>query len=350
MNRIILIFFVLSILLSTREKGFSQGHTTKKIPHENGYRIQHYNSKGKLIRIQNYNMKNQLHGEEKSFYEDGSINDQQQYTNGKKTGTWTSYFDSGEINVKKRHVGDSTFSTTYLKDGSVFGKMIYYQGKMVARIFTYSDGAYQSYNDISSGIQKGFYPSGQLKYTGTETNKKKEGQWMWYYEIGQVQSIYHYTNDSLVGTFTEYHEDGVLKEKGTYNEQHEPIGTWETYTSLGILYSHKTYSKDAITLRLYHCESGLLEKRIIKKHDGTKNVTKFHTNGRTYQTLLYKNDKIVSVIACYDDEGNMLDKGSLKKGKGTVIHYFAFGEPYMIETYSNGDLTNTKKLVDFEVH
>lgn len=99
------------------------------------------------------------------WFEDGKVSAEEEYVQGKMTGTWKSFQPSGA----------KVFEIDF-----VSGKAVYY----------HPDGGIESEGLMLSGMMqqgawKGYYPNGNLNYTGSFLNGKKDGVWIFYDESGK---------------------------------------------------------------------------------------------------------------------------------------------------------------------
>lgn len=152
----------------------------------------------------------------KSYYGNGKLKDEGVYENdtyrmnhafdpnGEQTvkdgnGQYVSYYDDG---VNKFESGsivnglrEGTWSVFYQSDGTMFQEQNYVNNK---------------YN----GIQKLFFPSGNIYASGTMADGLRVGEWTWYYETGAVSSTAIFVNDKKEGKQLLYGETGdLLKEE-----------------------------------------------------------------------------------------------------------------------------------------
>ncbi len=82
------------------------------------------------------------------------------------------------------------------------------------------------YIEARNGIYKSFYANGKLEQSGryfsdTIADELKLGKWYYFYENGKIRVSMNYTikqyTSLLDGLFFQYHPNGELKIKGTYN-------------------------------------------------------------------------------------------------------------------------------------
>ena len=68
-----------------------------------------------------------------------------------------------------------------------------------------------------TGTSKCVYSgTGQIESLGEIKNGKRDGQWTWWYENGQMWYERNYTNDKREGKSTEWYEDGTIKKVAYY--------------------------------------------------------------------------------------------------------------------------------------
>lgn len=78
------------------------------------------------------------------------------------------------------------------------------------------------------------------------------------------------------------------------------------------------------------------------KYSGTAKL--YHSNGQLWTEKIYKNGLLWSVLSNYDKKGNQVDKGTLIDGNGTLNIYDEEGKLYLIDTYKDGVLIDSKEI------
>ncbi len=72
-------------------------------------------------------------------------------------------------------------------------------------------------SDISKEITEEFNgPQGKIKCIGQAINDKKVGEWICYYETGEILSKQEMNEDKPDGEFTSFFKNGIIEEKGQY--------------------------------------------------------------------------------------------------------------------------------------
>ncbi|MDA9563969.1 hypothetical protein N9R81_04770 [Flavobacteriales bacterium] len=89
--------------------------------------------------------------------------------------------------------------------------------------------------------QKGYYVTGQLEVTGQfDENKKRTGNWVYYYENGVKWSECEYINGLRDGKSITYYEDGTKRYEGTFALEKQ-TGHWTFYKPDGSIQDEKDY-------------------------------------------------------------------------------------------------------------
>ena len=89
---------------------------------------------------------------------------------------------------------------------------------------------------FKSGLREGdwlhYYENGQLEYQGNYKNGYQEGSWMSYYENGQLYYIGNFKKGWLEGTWVWYYDNGQVNNKGNYKKGKRD-GAWVYYREDG---------------------------------------------------------------------------------------------------------------------
>ncbi|MDP1621869.1 MAG: hypothetical protein Q8M08_05980 [Bacteroidales bacterium] len=138
--------------------------------------------------------------------------------------------------------------------------------------------------------------------------------------------------------------DGTIKEHGILNNLIYN-GFRKTYYRNGVLKCDcyfKNGKRDSINQS--HYENGQLQAMIIFNH-GKENGKElwFYENGQFKGEQVYENGRLFEIISLFDNKGRPLEKGTLKKGNGTLNNYSDEGKLECIEFYKNGRKTKTIK-------
>ena len=100
--------------------------------------------------------------------------------------------------------------------------------------------------DVVNGVKFGrfrLYTDGDhLAISGELENNKNNGEWIYYYPSGKIESRGEFKDDTIIGKWAWYYEDGAIKEEGFYKKG-EREGKWVTYNENGIIKSQVTFEK-----------------------------------------------------------------------------------------------------------
>ncbi len=234
----------------------------------------------------------------KDYYRNKQIKSIGNYKIGKLEGEWKKYLKDGNL----ESVGSYT-------DNEMSGNWKYY----------HSEGNVRATGNMVAGKQqdewKYYFTNGKISAIGKYNKSEETGEWKNYYENGTLKSIQKFKDGKLEGESTNYDQDGNLIESGKY-ENNKKAGQWKEYHLNGKLKSSGNY--------------------VNGKKDGE--WTSLYQNNLVSKILLYSDGKVMEILICKDDKGNMLSKGTLQNGNGTEKVYFPDGKIDTINTYLDGIL------------
>ena len=144
-----------------------------------------------------------------------------QYSNGKKTGLCTSFYESGKPN-------DSSF---YVADGHLIKYRSYYEsGRLEDTALLDASG---------KGVSRGFWEDGRLEHSGQFASWIKTGPWSYYSKRGKLCAIETMKADTIFSA-VDYDENGQhpIPHKGDYARESDYPGGINHWT----YYMNKTLS------------------------------------------------------------------------------------------------------------
>ena len=206
------------------------------------------------------------------FAQESLIN--QYDADGRKTGIWESYYESGKIKSRgtflmghpvgellKYYPGGILQTSMYFDESgrTSYVKMFYETGKIAAEgkyINQQKDSTWNYYSTwdhrkaVSETFLAGKKHGQSLKYYQGEKpseylewqNDQRNGKWEQYYENGQVRLTGTYIADLLNGDFISYNADGSLSITGSYMGG-SMDGIWTYYNDQGELELTVEYNK-----------------------------------------------------------------------------------------------------------
>ncbi len=128
------------------------------------------------------------------YFEDGTVQDESNYTNGILDGERKLYYENGKLQAIERY------------DKGIFA------------------GTYQAFYENDSLELEGQYVSGIMS-----------GAWKRYYKSGQLMEVVVFEKNEENGPFIEYYENGKTKAEGTYLNGDNEHGELKLYDETGEL-------------------------------------------------------------------------------------------------------------------
>jgi len=313
--------------------------------------------------------------------------------NGKKTGTWYSYYSSGVPRNVRHYKNDKEIGETieYYQNGNIStiskynddGKEIEeadynYKGildsrtKLIseneAEVTSYyangaEEGTYRTLNKVVkdgkyttrydngrlkkqmefkdgklTGNYKFYYDNGQLEYDYNYVNGKKEGACTEYFENGKLKNKYTCHEDDMDGPYVAYYENGNLARKVTLHAG-KLTGADSSYTEEGTEYATVMYKDDKPYYEKITDKAGdiLIEK---KDDDGLNKLVFYYDNGNK-KSIIRLNEKSNKEGKCtfHYYTGAKSETSFYKDGKlnGLSTEYFKNGKPSLEEHYKDGE-------------
>lgn len=174
---------------------------------------------------------------------------------------------------------------------------------------------------------------------GTFRKGNRNGEWLTFYENGQLKFKRNYKYGKPVGLWEQYHSNGQLKKRGIYKDG-KPDGFWIGYYSNGQLWVKQNY-KDGKSVGLHETyrENGLLWNKFNFTDEG-REEERYYENGQLNQKSILK-DGILFHEFYYENgqlqhKGNIIEDGTRRDG--LWIFYNEDGTIYRTKEYRNFDL------------
>lgn len=273
----------------------AKGEIWEKIIYSNG-RLVRLEEKGKVLidsGVGERIFKNlQSNISAKGSYRDGFLEGNVQYVSALKD-TLTLAYRKGQP--------DGAFEWRTAK-GELLMRGIYRFGTLDSLCsFFYPDGKLQAQGMFRSGLETGtwhfFHPNGNLQAIGKYQNGMAEGKWTYYDEQGQMVATGLLQGGCIAGEWT-FYANGSMIAKGNWVDGLKN-GAWTDYDSDGKIRATGSYAHDR--------EQG--EWRY------------FHSNGKLRQTEYWEVGKLLVISDFLAANGQILPKGSFKKGNGSRLIY-----------------------------
>lgn len=155
------------------------------------------------------------------YYPNGKMKFIGAYNDSIPVGLHKSYSEDGKIVNAKEYddYGNLTAEGTYNEKGRKHGDWIYYYNTGEIK----SKGSYN--NNRKDGKWVYYYQSGKKEQEGSYIKGKLDKTWVWFFENGQIEREENYDNGKENGDFIEYNENGDIILKGQYVDG-EKEGFW----------------------------------------------------------------------------------------------------------------------------
>ena len=235
----------------------------------------------------------------------------EQYLNYDTTGRFLKYFDS-QWNL-----------VHYKSDASYYRDAFYINGVVVA-----------------DSIARDYYISGELQFEGhvaAENPDKLVGLGTWYYRNGQKET--QYTQDiqgRIYGEYMSYYENGNIKVK-TYYKDGLVSGKYCEYYESGKKHFVGNYKDNLFEgLQQVYYESGKVESIYYCKEGKLNGLTKeYYENGRLRMTKNWSMGICTGVCKMYYENGRMMATGQLSNN--SKVGVWTYYDEYGNVSYTNHD-------------
>ncbi|MEJ0032377.1 MAG: tetratricopeptide repeat protein [Bacteroidota bacterium] len=273
------------------------------------------------------------------LHRNGELSAEGNYSNGKKSGEWKYYSNSGFLLSSESP--DTGETTEFYNDGS---KQVHYFMK----------------NDKVDGDIVFYYPCGSMSEKRTHKDGKRTGKSQMWYENGVLKSEFEYADDELTNTWTDYDERGKVTAKVAYkNGQRDGLferfhpngklkdrymysagkanGIAEAYHNNGVLKFKGQYTEETpVGLWIYQNRKG--EKYEQRTYDSKGDLDKesiLYSHGNIYEKYTYKNGSLIEIV-WFDENGKESKKFGSPDGNFEGKHNFENGQVSSEGTYKNG--------------
>lgn len=204
------------------------------------------------IQSQKYYVDGKVHWEEKIFGPEGQLIEVINYIKGGKTGIDTVYNQLGgkisEIAYKDNQ--PDGISRFYYDNGQLKAEICYVKGKKngVSKIY-YQNGIMKVVenmrDDMRDGLTKTFYENGGSKEEWCFSDGELSGNCNFFYKSGQLFGTKNYEGGKEEGLSQLFYENGELKEEITYHEGNKS-GVSKVYDKYGNLEAEYIYLNNEI--------------------------------------------------------------------------------------------------------
>jgi antitoxin component YwqK of YwqJK toxin-antitoxin module len=147
-----------------------------------------------------------------------------------------------------------------------------------------------------------------LRSEGEYSNGKKQGEWIYYYPTGQIESRGSYVNDKADGLWEYFYEDGAVSRSGDFLDGVR-AGAWKSYYQDGALSSETVFRAGTGDHREFY-SSGKLKLKGSIVGDGREGKWLFYfPDGRKEGECDYHDNK--GIYYGYFPNGSLQTKGPM---------------------------------------
>lgn len=235
------------------------------------------------------------------------------YVNGKISGNVKSYSENGNLIEEKNFL-----------DGKLNGKQVYNYMSGAQKIETYKE-------DILCGEYLELYANGQIKVKGSyDESGKKNGQWTWYTETGQLEEESNYLNGKLNGTKRTY-QNGKLNMIAEYKNGSKG-GNYQKYwngttlikeegteTKEGYFLSKFYTNKGNISVEELDLRNGLIDKTEFDEASGVIRSQTLYSDGSAIRRKVYDLKGKLKAVQLVDERGTLVTVQEFNTTTGKVI-------------------------------
>ncbi|MFT5600937.1 MAG: TonB family protein [Flavobacteriales bacterium] len=203
-------------------------------------------------------------GKFRYYYESGVKRMEYNYLNNIAIGRYKFWYQSSQLKVQGEYneagnktgvwknwdtYGNSAFSGEYV-NGNMNGEWLYY----------FPNGEIQSKENYEHGSKIGhweeWHENGKLNGGGYYKSDLKTGEWIWYYDNGQLITTYNYNEQGKeIGEHISWHKGGEKKCEGKFKNGNKE-GEWKWYFENNQMSSKEQFSKDSVLNFQFFTEKG----------------------------------------------------------------------------------------------
>jgi antitoxin component YwqK of YwqJK toxin-antitoxin module len=144
----------------------------------------------------------------RKYFENEKLNEEGEYRNGEYfiINIWD---ENGQLMIEKgkgkfSYVGEALYETGNIENGQRSGEWISKiseSDSIPLQLINYKNGKLE-------GSHKSFFESGELNIEGTFKDNERDGEWVWHYKTGMIETAVKFENGSKEGVQIFYDEDG----------------------------------------------------------------------------------------------------------------------------------------------
>ena len=288
-------------------------------------------------------------GEYKEYLPLGALKEKRNYVDGKQDGMQYSYFKTGENDlefeypfskdeidgeVKEYFADGSLYATTNYKNGKLDGaeKKYFFNGQLAYELY-YKEG-------VPDGEYITYHLNGEINEKGKLVEGERVGKWLSYDEDGNIQEESNYANGKLEGSYKRYIY-GFLVEDISFKKG--ILSDFNAYDKDGnILASAKKRKGEVFYQRFLPDGTLVMEGNYDVKGGKTGEWKEYHPNGNLYNVGHYEEDLAQGEFLFYYSDGETLDE--IRNFKDSNLH------GYYESFFVNGQIAVEGWYVDGNQH
>ncbi|MGB0806665.1 MAG: hypothetical protein ACPGRC_08240 [Salibacteraceae bacterium] len=231
------------------------------------------------------------HGNWLNYFKNGQLSSKGKYEYGHKVGDWIYYHETGEISLKETYVNGDLHGkkTWYLKNGKIDSEYTYEHGSrhgistyydpngVVQHIREYAYGKIVSYSYLGTDNK----PVASIEIVNETCDCKS------YFSNGNPSRIFSMNKENFEGDYLEYYENGQLYSKTIYKDGLRQ-GTAVLFYENGTIKREKTYVNDQVEGKVIHyAKDGTIEKTEMYLQGIRHGEVNHYSNGSITSTNIY---------------------------------------------------------------
>jgi len=315
---------------------------------KNGAYISYFTN-GKIQETGEYKDDKQI-GNWKTYYKDGNLQKEGNFNmKGEPEGKWVLYFRNGkkeETESFNKNGNLDGMDSLFDDDGILYETETFKNDMLLNYTFKDKDG----YN-VTTGKLNGnhlsminYSPAAAKKSEGLYIDNKKEGEWRYYNDYGDLETRENFYSGNLYGVTANYYSNGKLKDSTNYTDG-EKDGYYASYFINGQMDTQGWYLNDIKQGDWYYYDlKGHLVKHIFFVNGNLHGRIDFYeANGSLSEQHFYKYGYLDRIFL-YDSTGSkIIYKYISDKGNGKYLLTYTNGNIAHELNYMNGSLDGPDK-------
>ena len=173
-------------------------------------------------------------------------------------------------------------------------------------------------NKKRTGVWQKKYPNNRIRYSGTFKNGKEIGIFKFYANSSSQHPtiIKTYSNNKETVLVEFFKTNGILESKGYFLNK-KRVGQWTYYFKDGKIMSEEFYTNGKLEGKMTNFYPNGKEAEISNYRNGLKDGTskKFSSKGVLIEEVTFRNGKPNGIAKYFELNGNLKEEGMYKDGK-----------------------------------